>query len=974
MTRISRLMGSLALVSSTFTVVLVAAQPAGATGGAPAWGTAQEVTGVSSVVDGTPTIGSPFVACTSVGNCSDAGTYPNNQGGTDTYVNSETSGTWGTAQTGVSGGLGNQSSAPTAIACGAPGECVVGGYYTDSSGEQQAFVIDEVAGVWQTMVAVPGVATLNAFGQAQVSNVACSAAGSCVIAGQYADGSGNLQTFVDTEVAGTWGTAIELPGSSGLHPLSTTPIAEVTSQGLSCSSVGNCAVVGFALNTKSQSNGFVASLVNGTWRNAAFVPGLAALNKLASAQVTTVSCPSDGACTLGGSYTDATKASQAFVAQETAGSWGHAVESPGVGKLNAGAPKIANGGASVQSVSCAAAGDCSAVGWYENAKGASELFVDNESSGVWATAAAMPHLATLNAGASENNTGATASDLVCTAVGQCEAAGSFLNVAGNEGLFVIGENAGVWSNATALATTSTLTSDLISSLDGAQVDTLSCPSAGNCVVAGDVPVGFSSDAGFAAVQSSGTWPVADLFTTSESLVVGANSWVASVACPAAGSCEAVGNYRDGTGVWNVFTATEASGVWGADVEVPGLAALTTSGAQVGSLSCSGVGSCALGGIYLDSSGRQRPFVDTEASGVWQDVAPVGGINSLDTPPSGASGYSAVNGLSCTGTGDCSAIGYYTTSKYVIKPFVLTESAGVWGNAQALSSLNALTSGSALFESMSCSSVGNCAAGGFFRNPKGVDEPLVITQTNGSWSKVSQLAGASTLNAGGSKTNNGAEVSAVSCAATGCEVAGDYVSAQLDEHILVAGETGGVWKNATAINGMPATTETTKAAANDTSSLGVSSLACPSWGDCVAVGTAPNAKGVGQSYVVSQKNGVWSKAVVVADLKIPSGDVPQGTGSELDDVACSSVGNCSAVGDETYGSNSFGGFYGTAVFVLNDVNGTWGSVEVVPGTASLNAGDSAYPNAVACDPSGGCTMGGEYTDGSGQPLPFVDATT
>ena len=62
---------------------------------------------------------------------------------------------------------------------------------------------------------------------------------------------------------------------------------------------------------------FVAGETNGTWGTAKKVPGTAALNTGGAAQVTSVSCASAGHCSAGGSYTDSSLNTQAFVVGET---------------------------------------------------------------------------------------------------------------------------------------------------------------------------------------------------------------------------------------------------------------------------------------------------------------------------------------------------------------------------------------------------------------------------------------------------------------------------------------------------------------------------------------------------------------------------------------------------------------------------------------------------------------------------------
>src|SRR6266700_6334365 len=60
------------------------------------------------------------------------------------------------------------------------------------------------AGTWGTAIEVPGLASLNQGGQAEVRSVSCGAAGNCAAAGGYLDGSFRYQVFVVSETNGTF--------------------------------------------------------------------------------------------------------------------------------------------------------------------------------------------------------------------------------------------------------------------------------------------------------------------------------------------------------------------------------------------------------------------------------------------------------------------------------------------------------------------------------------------------------------------------------------------------------------------------------------------------------------------------------------------------------------------------------------------------------------------------------------------------
>ena len=74
---------------------------------------------------------------------------------------------------------------------------------------------------------------------------------------------------------------------------------------------------GYYADASRRHQAFVAGEVNGVWGKAQQVPGTAALNKGGQAWITSVSCAAAGDCSAGGSYRDASRHTQAFVVNET---------------------------------------------------------------------------------------------------------------------------------------------------------------------------------------------------------------------------------------------------------------------------------------------------------------------------------------------------------------------------------------------------------------------------------------------------------------------------------------------------------------------------------------------------------------------------------------------------------------------------------------------------------------------------------
>jgi hypothetical protein len=441
------------------------------------------------------------------------------------------------------------------------------------------------AGLWGRAIEVPGLGALNKGGEAAVNSVACGSAGNCAAGGSYLDSVGNNQGFVVSERYGRWGKAIDVPGLAALNKGQS---AEVTS--VSCGSAGNCAAVGDYTDRRGNGQGFVVSERNGRWGKAIDVPGLAALNTYQEAQVTSVSCASAGNCAAGGYYTDR-HGQQGFVAVERHGRWGRAIEVPGLGALNTGT----GGDAQVTSVSCASAGSCAAGGYYADGDGHYQGFVAVERNGRWGKAIKVPGLAALNTGGN-----ARVDSVSCASAGSCAAGGFYRSRHGQQG-FVAVERHGRWGKAIEVPGLGALNKG-----QGAEIFSVSCPSAGNCA-AGGYYTPFTGTQGFMAVERDGRWGTAIKVPGLAALNTGGDAQVNSLSCATAGNCAAGGFYRNRHGQPG-FVAVERHGRWGTAIEVPGLAALSKGDATVVSVSCASAGNCVAGGQLRDRRGHFQGFV------------------------------------------------------------------------------------------------------------------------------------------------------------------------------------------------------------------------------------------------------------------------------------------------------------------------------------------------------------------------------
>jgi hypothetical protein len=437
--------------------------------------------------------------------------------------------------------------------------------------------------------------------------------------------------------------------------------------------------------------------------------------------------------------------------------------------------------------------------------------------------------------------------------------------------------------------------------------------------------------------SGGIWGQAKAFPGLRALNSGGNASVASVSCASAGNCAAGGSYAVKLGATEGFLALERNGVWGNATQVPRLAELNVSGrAQVLSVSCPSVGSCAASGYYTDTSGHSQGFVVGEHDGSWGKAKEVPGLGALNT-----GGMAVARSVSCASAGDCVAGGSfkdYSIASGAQQGFVVSERNGVWGKALRVPGLAALNVGAnAGVTSVSCPSAGNCAAGGSYSDSpgSGTFQGFVVSERNGAWGKALEVPGLGSLN-----TRGHATVRSVSCSSAGnCAAGGFYVDSTPSAQGFVVSERNGAWGRALEVPGL--------GSLNAGDNAEVLSVSCPSAGNCGATGYYNDIPGRFQGFVVSQANGTWrtAKAVTFSD------------GAQILSVSCPSAGNCGA-----------GGLYWTSPspsrgFVINESNGSWGKAIQVPGLGALGVFGAAVTS-VSCASAGKCDAVGTYTGQSG----------
>jgi hypothetical protein len=420
-----------------------------------------------------------------------------------------------------------------------------------------------------------------------------------------------------------------------------------------------------------------SAVSGGTWGVAALVPGLAALNKGRFASVNSVSCAAPGDCAAAGSYADGSLDNQVFVADEKDGRWLTAREVPGTAALN-------KSSANALSVSCPSAGNCVVGGFYEEASQDSEAFVASEVHGSWRRAA--PVRGTVGAGAA-------VSSVSCAVAGDCVAGGYFTDRAGRQQAFVVSQARGRWGPAITVAAR-------LNVAGNAYVTSVACKQAGDCLAGGFYSVKPGQTEAFVVAERHGSWSAAR--RVASALNAGLFGTVTAVSCASPGNCAAVGSYTGRAGHLQAFVVTQQRGLWSPAGRVAG--ALNDGGdAQANTVSCPSAGDCAAGGSFTSAATGQQAFVVSERHGVWSAAQQVAA--ALDI-----SGDTSVDAISCPSAGNCAAGGEYGVGNPFFNAFAVSERGGTWLAAQEIAG-NLNTEAGGIVESVSCTSVGNCTAGG-----------------------------------------------------------------------------------------------------------------------------------------------------------------------------------------------------------------------------------------------------------------------
>lgn len=353
--------------------------------------------------------------------------------------------------------------------------------------------------------------------------------------------------------------------------------------------------------------------------------------------------------------------------------------------------------------------------------------------------------------------------VACPARGTCAAGGLYIAAGGHDEAFVVTESAGHWGRARTVR----LPAGALAN-PGAEVNGISCPSAGLCVAVGQY---FSAhgQAGFIVTLSRGTWGTAIPIRLPVIALASATSQLKAIDCVAPGSCVATGDFSDAASGSQAMAVAQTAGRWQRAVKIAAPAGAAADPATLPvSVSCVARGDCVASGSYTHSAITDyRPMAMIETGGRWQRAV------SIARPADATSNGSSLGSVACTSAGHCTAVGSYPTAPDVYVPIVAVDSGGHWSHASPVTIHVGSHPVARYFGSISCLGPTSCVVAGGYQPTATTFLSFLVLYQGGHWK------GAMTLLLPPDAASAGHQVSGlygVSCASSGyCAAAGYYSS-------------------------------------------------------------------------------------------------------------------------------------------------------------------------------------------------------
>lgn len=430
-----------------------------------------------------------------------------------------------------------------------------------------------------------------------------------------------------------WGLASAAPAVGQWTPLQAPVPATarvdpaVSVRQLDCADATDCVGVGGFAKATVGRGGLIEQLSAGSWTatQAPLPVGAPANSQVVLASV---GCPTAAWCGVAG-YFDTPASRHPLSVVLNGGQWL-------VRAVPAVAGALPGSLTTLSSISCAAAGQCAAVGRYADSSGHYQGLLARLSGGQWRTSKAP-----LPADAGSDPVG----DLEwvsCVSAGQCTAVGAYVDRNGARALVLEVLSGGQW-RASRAPLPGNAASDPM-----AYLGYVTCLDARDCTAVGNYSTSLGGTQGLILREASGSWRAISAPLPRDADPEDPRATINEVSCPTAGFCAATGEYTSSEGNFGAVIETLARGTWKA-IPAPAPADDQT-GRYLASVSCPTAQFCVAGGS-TDAVG----LLDQYYHGRWSaSVAPLpGGV-----------GFHALfrsNSVSCAAYLECTAFGAFTVN-------------------------------------------------------------------------------------------------------------------------------------------------------------------------------------------------------------------------------------------------------------------------------------------------------------------------
>jgi hypothetical protein len=391
--------------------------------------------------------------------------------------------------------------------------------------------------------------------------------------------------------------------------------------------------------------------------------------------------------------------------------------------------------------------------------------------------------------------------LSCPSIGNCAAGGAYADASGNTQGLLLEKVAGVWRPPKRLVAPADAAAN-----PAVTIGALSCARARDCAVGGSYQEKGGNSLSLVANEVKGRWSAArKVVLPADAMVTGQNSTIRSLSCASAGNCSAVGAYLVKTsplGHFDSYVVSEVRGSWGhaTGIVVPAGANVNPF-VSINQVACPSVGNCSAVGSYIDANGVTHGLTVDEVGGAWAASRPL-------TLPGDANAFpgAILSEISCVSTANCTALGNYTNVTGAIEGLAVTELHGQWGRAVAMRMPPGAASNPHVFfygfNGLSCPSLGNCSAGGQYRDGTQLYQGFLVDEVKGRWTTATALA----LPSGAQAAGKNGGVVAVSCTSAGnCSAGAAFLDSAGNYQALIVVETAGTWFAGTTVRLPPGAT-------------------------------------------------------------------------------------------------------------------------------------------------------------------------